>query len=66
MQASAHWKVCNQTILISINLLFSQCQYEYSPRTNVGFGLWDGENLEQLWPYLRKFCKMMKKNERRK
>ena len=26
----------------------------------MGFGLWDGENLEQLWSYLRKFCKMTK------
>ena len=39
----------------------AKCQYEYSPRINVSFGLWDGENLEQLWSYLRKFCKMMKK-----
>ena len=26
----------------------------------MGFGLCDGENLERLWSYIGKFCKMTK------
>lgn len=36
------------------------CQYMYSPRHRLGFGLTDGENLERLWSYLGMFCKMTK------
>ncbi len=32
----------------------------YSPRRNEGFGLTDGEGIERLWSYLRKFCYMTK------
>ena len=38
----------------------SHCQYFYSPRHRVGFGLSDGENLERLWSFLGKFCDMTK------
>ena len=34
----------------------SHCQYLYSPRHRIGFGLSDGENLERLWSFLGKFC----------
>ncbi len=36
------------------------CQYDYSPRHRVGYGLMDGENVERLWSYLGKFCHMTK------
>ncbi|XP_028417867.1 uncharacterized protein LOC114542545 [Dendronephthya gigantea] len=36
------------------------CQLEYSPRRANGFGLSDGEQLERLWSYLRRFGKMTK------
>ena len=36
------------------------CQFMYSPQHRVGFGLTDGENLERLWSYLGRFCKMTK------
>ena len=38
--------------------LFAQLQY--SPRRVDGFGLTDGEQLERLWSYLRRFGKMTK------
>ncbi|XP_028417790.1 uncharacterized protein LOC114542444 isoform X2 [Dendronephthya gigantea] len=36
------------------------CQLQYSPRRVDGFGLTDGEQLERLWSYLRRFGKMTK------
>ncbi|XP_065071580.1 uncharacterized protein LOC135696194 isoform X2 [Rhopilema esculentum] len=38
----------------------SKCQVLYSPRRNEGFGLTDGEGIERLWSYLRRFCFMTK------
>ncbi len=38
----------------------SHCQYHYSPRHKIGFGLTDGENLERLWSFLGKFSRMTK------
>lgn len=38
----------------------AKCQYQYSPRNKKGYGLCDGENIERLWSYLGKFCKMTK------
>jgi hypothetical protein len=35
-------------------------QIKYSPRRLTGFGLTDGEVLERLWSYLRRFGKMTK------
>ncbi len=35
-------------------------QVAYSPRRVAGFGLTDGEGIERLWSYLRKFCYMTK------
>ncbi|XP_028417095.1 uncharacterized protein LOC114541357 [Dendronephthya gigantea] len=36
------------------------CQLQFSPRRVSGFGLTDGEQLERLWSYLRRFGKMTK------
>ena len=36
------------------------CQLQHSPRRVLGFGLSDGEQLERLWSYLRRFGKMTK------
>ncbi|KAJ7351809.1 hypothetical protein OS493_035534 [Desmophyllum pertusum] len=36
------------------------CQIKYSPRRVSGFGLTDGEVLERLWSFLRRFGKMTK------
>ena len=33
---------------------------KFSPRRKVGFGLTDGEMLERVWAYQRKFGKMTK------
>uniref|UniRef100_A0A1X7UXB1 Uncharacterized protein n=1 Tax=Amphimedon queenslandica TaxID=400682 RepID=A0A1X7UXB1_AMPQE len=63
-----HWKANNHTSLLSnynVSVFHSfahiaLCQAKYSPRNKEGFGLCDGENLERLWSYLRKFCKMTK------
>lgn len=38
----------------------AHCQFAYNPRHRIGFGLTDGENLERLWSYLGRFCKMTK------
>lgn len=38
----------------------ASCQYRYSPRNKLGFGLCDGENLERLWAYLGKFSRTTK------
>ena len=35
-------------------------QLQYSPRRIVDFGLSDGEQLERLWSFLRRFSKMTK------
>lgn len=35
-------------------------QIKYSPRRVPGFGLTDGEVLERLWSFLRRFGKMTK------
>eukprot|EP00795_Rhopilema_esculentum_P007287 gene7287-12983_t len=45
----------------------SRCQVLYSPRRCDGLGLTDGEGIERLWSYLRKFSYMtkeMKSNRR--
>uniref|UniRef100_A0A1X7SYR8 Uncharacterized protein n=1 Tax=Amphimedon queenslandica TaxID=400682 RepID=A0A1X7SYR8_AMPQE len=65
-----HWKANNHTSLlsnynVSVPIFHSyahiaSCQAKYSPRNKEGFGLCDGENLERLWSYLGKFCKMTK------
>ena len=36
------------------------CQFKYSPRNQIGFGLTDGENVERLWSFLGQFSKMSK------
>ena len=33
-------------------------QMKYNPRNKKGFGLTDGEVVERLWVYLRRFSKM--------
>ncbi|XP_028412340.1 uncharacterized protein LOC114535157 [Dendronephthya gigantea] len=38
----------------------ASCQLEFSPRRSDNFGLSDGEQLERLWSYLRRFSKMTK------
>lgn len=38
----------------------ANCQINYSPRRLPGFGLTDGEVLERLWSFLRRFGKMTK------
>lgn len=35
-------------------------QFQYSPRNVSGFGLTDGEGVERLWSYLRRFSRMTK------
>lgn len=35
-------------------------QFKYSPRNLEGFGLTDGEVVERLWSYLRRFARMTK------
>ena len=35
-------------------------QFKYSPRNLDGFGLTDGEVVERLWAYLRRFARMTK------
>lgn len=38
----------------------TQCQIKFSPRRLSGFGLTDGEVLERLWSFLRRFGRMTK------
>ena len=40
--------------------LFIDSQIKYSPRRVPGFGMTDGEVLERLWSFLRRFGKMTK------
>jgi len=35
-------------------------QLHFSPRNISGYGLSDGECVERLWTFLRRFCKMSK------
>ena len=35
-------------------------QIKYNPRNILGFGLSDGEVVERLWSYLRRFAAMTK------
>ena len=35
-------------------------QLKYSPRNLDGFGLTDGEGVERLWSYLRRYSRMTK------
>ena len=35
-------------------------EFKYSPRNLDGFGLTDGEVVERLWAYLRRFARMTK------
>lgn len=59
-------KVDCQVICMHVrNIIPDQClsivvQLKYSPRNKGGFGLTDGEVVERLWAYLRRFCKMTK------
>ena len=41
-------------------LTLKALQIKYSPRRVPGFGLTDGEVLERLWSFLRRFGKMTK------
>ncbi|XP_028416463.1 uncharacterized protein LOC114540544 [Dendronephthya gigantea] len=38
----------------------STCQIQYSPRRQLGYGLTDGEGVERLWSFLRRFSAMTK------
>eukprot|EP00112_Aurelia_sp_Birch-Aquarium-sp1_P024844 Seg801.5 transcript_id=Seg801.5/GoldUCD/mRNA.D3Y31 product="hypothetical protein" protein_id=Seg801.5/GoldUCD/D3Y31 len=38
----------------------AKCQVSYSPRRVAGFALTDGEGIERLWSYLRRFSSMTK------
>ncbi|ELT98066.1 hypothetical protein CAPTEDRAFT_203517 [Capitella teleta] len=38
----------------------ASCQVSFSPRRIPGFGLLDGEAIERLWSYLRRFAKITK------
>ena len=40
--------------------MFILMQFKYSPRNLDGFGLTDGEVVERLWSYLRRFARMTK------
>lgn len=44
------WIMCVYTLL----------KLSLSPRHKEGFGLTDGEVLERLWSFLRRFCRMTK------
>lgn len=60
-----HFKNLSFTYNVAVSVFHayahnSHCQYLYSPRHRVGFGLSDGENLERLWSFLGKFCHMTK------
>ncbi|PVD26558.1 hypothetical protein C0Q70_14235 [Pomacea canaliculata] len=51
------------TILLPIFHSFGHkmsCQLEYGPRSAAGIGLTDGETVERLWSYLRKFSGISK------
>ena len=41
-------------------LLLFFLKIKYSPRRCAGIGLSDGEGMERLWSYLRRFCRMRK------
>ena len=41
-------------------MLLVHLQIKYSPRRVPGFGLTDGEVLERIWSFLRRFGKMTK------
>ncbi|XP_046842384.1 uncharacterized protein LOC124436496 isoform X3 [Xenia sp. Carnegie-2017] len=41
-------------------MLVKHLQVKFSPRRKEGFGLTDGEMLERLWAYIRKFSRMTK------
>ena len=43
-----------------IDLYFLTTKLKYSPRNLEGYGLTDGEVVERLWAYLRRFARMTK------
>ncbi len=64
--AYGHESACQ----VSINTLYAcyaynyertiNVQIKYNPRNMTGFGLSDGEVVERLWSYLRRFAAMTK------
>ena len=46
--------------MLTCNFPIIVLQIKYSPRRVPGFGLTDGEVLERLWSFLRRFGKMTK------
>ena len=55
---SIHRIKCRFSIVLFF--LFLNKQVKFSPRRKQGFGLTDGEMLERLWSYIRRFAKMTK------
>lgn len=53
------WGLCYISPKSSLHF-FTLYQIKYSPRRLNGFGLTDGEVLERLWSFLRRFGKMTK------
>jgi len=55
------------TLFVHISIQFwlhiiklSELQIQYSPRRCTGIGLSDGEGMERIWSYLRRFYRMTK------
>ena len=58
--SSCQVRVYSWLCLVLMQIEITTVQLQYSPRFQEGFGLTDGEVLERLWSYLRRFSKMTK------
>ena len=52
--------VCIQVTHVSLCTYVQIPKVQYSPHHCEGFGLSDGEGMERLWSYLRRFSRMTK------
>ena len=46
--------------VLEFSIIWFAKQLRYNPRHLTGFGLTDGEGVERLWSYLRRFGRMTK------
>lgn len=46
--------------VLEFSIIWFAKQLRYNPRHLTGFGLTDGEGVERLWSYLRRFARMTK------
>ena len=60
--AYGHKLSCQVQVRVHMHVLMSHnfSQIEFNPRNISGFGLSDGEVMERLWSYLRRFSPMTK------